>query len=406
MARRRTRGRHAHRLTAEQRQLDTVKPLELFFDLVFVLGFTQCTALMAAKPSWEGLAQGILVLAALWWAWVGYSWLTSVIEPEEGAVRMALFAAMAGLLVVALCVPQAFGDRAVAFAVAYAVVRGGHVTLYILVSRDDPNLLRSVSGFGISTMLAVGLLVGAAFADGAVRTTLWVLALLLDWGGPAVAGIGGWRLVPGHFAERHNLVIILALGESIVALGIAAKVDLTTGVIVAAALGIAVASALWWIYFDVVSLVTQQRLARASAGRIRNALARDSYSYLHFPMVAGIVLAALGLEETLVHLDEHLHAPTAFALLGGVALYLLAHVGLRLRNAHTVNVQRLGLALGLLVLVPVATLVPALVTLAALNVPLWAMIAYETSLYGEGRYRLRHGLVPDPAPPGLGPDQT
>jgi low temperature requirement protein LtrA len=398
--------RQVHQLTVERRELETVKPLELYFDLVFVLGFTQCTALMAAQPSWEGIARGLLVLGALWWAWVGYSWLTSVIEPEEGAVRIAFFATMAGLLVVALCVPEAFGERALAFAIAYAVVRGGHVVLYALVSRDDPDLRRSVWGLEISTPLAVGLLIGASFLDGAAQAALWVLALLIDWGGPAVFGVAGWRLVPGHFAERHNLVIIIALGESIVALGVAARVDLTTGVIVAAALGIALASALWWVYFDVVALVTQQRLARATAGRARNALARDSYSYLHFPMVAGIVLVALGLEETLVHLDEHLDAVRAAALLGGVALYLLGHVGLRLRNAHTVNVQRLVVALGLLALVPLATRVPALVTLAAVNVPLWAMIAYETSRYGEGRYRLRHGLDLDPAPPGLGPEQA
>jgi low temperature requirement protein LtrA len=155
-------------------------------------------------------------------------------------------------------------------------------------------------------------------------------------------------------------------------------------------------SALWWIYFDVVALVTARRLTLASEGGARNRLARDSYSYLHFPMVAGIVLGALGLEETLAHVDEPLDGPHAVALLGGIAVYLLAHVALRLRNAHTINVQRLGLALVLWALVPVALRTSSLTTLAGVVALLWAMIAYETATYDEGRYRLRHGLEADP----------
>jgi low temperature requirement protein LtrA len=216
------------------------------------------------------------------------------------------------------------------------------------------------------------------------------------WGGPALIGAAGWRLVPAHFAERHNLVIILALGESIVALGVGVQVDLSAPVITAAVLGIGLASALWWIYFDVVALVTERRLTQSTEGRERNALARDSYSYLHFPMVAGIVLGALGLEATLAHVDEPLDAEHAFALLGGVAIYLLAHVALRLRNAHTVNVQRLVVALALFALIPLALEVTALVTLAGANVLVWAMIAYETIVvYDERRYALRHGLEID-----------
>jgi low temperature requirement protein LtrA len=341
----------------------------------------------------------MLVVAVLWWTWTGYAWLTSVIDPEEGAVRLAMFAAMAALLVVALCVPEAFGERALAFAIAYGVVRAGHIALYLLASRDDPALRHSVVSLAISSAVGVGLLVGASFLGDGGQMALWSVALVLDYAGPAFFGVAGWRLVPAHFAERHNLVIILALGESIVALGAGAEVDLTAGVIVAAALGIALASALWWIYFDVVSLVTERRLTQSAVGRVRNTLARDSYSYLHFPMVAGIVLAALGLEETLAHLDEPLDPEHAFALLGGVAVYLLAHVALRLRNAHTVNVQRLVLALLLFALIPLALQVPSLASLSGVNVLLWAMIAYETASYGEGRYRLRHGLEPEPPPP-------
>jgi low temperature requirement protein LtrA len=383
----------ALRLSAELRQRESVKPLELFFDLVFVLGFTQCTALMAAEPTWSGIGRGILVLAVLWWSWAGYAWLTSVVEPEEGPVRIAVMAAMAGLLVVALSVPGAFGDRAFVFAIAYGVVRIGHIALFLIASRDNAGLRQSVLSLGISTAIAVGLLVGASFLDGGAKVGLWAVAIVLDWGGPAVFGVAGWRLVPAHFAERHNLVIILALGESIVALGVGADVELTERVIVAAILGIALASAVWWVYFDVVALVTERRLTRTIEGRQRNALARDSYSYLHFPMVAGIVLSALGMEETLAHVDAPLDGVHAFALFGGIAIYLLAHVVLRLRNARTVNVERLVLALVLFALIAAAVEVDALISVLALNVLVWAMIAYETIVvYDERRYRLRHGL--------------
>jgi low temperature requirement protein LtrA len=390
-------GSRSRRLSPELREGEAVKPLELFFDLVFVLGFTQCTALMTANTSWEAVAQAMLVLAMLWWAWTGYAWLTSVIDPEEGAVRIAFFVAMAGLLIVALCVPDAFGNRAFAFALAYGVVRASHIALFMLASRDDPGLRKSVLDAAISSALGVGLLIAASSFDGLAQGALWLLAIAIDWVPPAVFGIAGWRLVPAHFAERHNLVIILALGESIVVLGIGAQVDLSAGVIAAAVAGVALASGVWWTYFDVVALVTAVRLAQSAAGRARNVLALHSYSYLHFPMVAGIVLVAFGLEYTLQHVDAPLDSVHRFALLGGAAIYLLGHVALRLRNAGTVNVQRLLVALVLLALCPIALEVSSLAVLVGVNVLLWAMIAYETiRIYDERRYQLRHGLPVEP----------
>ena len=278
---------------------------------------------------------------------------------------------------------------------AYGAVRAGHVALFVLASRTDPMLRRSVVALAISTAVGVGLLVGASFVDGAAQEAFWVAAILLDWGGPAIFGLAGWRLVPGHFAERHNLIIILALGESIVGLGVGADVDLTAGVVTAAVLGVALAAAIWWTYFDVVALVTARRLVLAPEGIERNRLARNSYSYLHFPMVVGIILAAVGLEETLAGVDEVLASEFAFALLGGVSIYLLAHVALRLQNARTLNRQRLALALLLLALIPAAMHVPALATLAAVNVLFWAMIAYEHHTYDQRRWALRHGLDPE-----------
>jgi low temperature requirement protein LtrA len=208
-------------------------------------------------------------------------------------------------------------------------------------------------------------------------------------GGPYVFDAEGWKLVPEHFAERHGLIVIIALGESIVAIGIGADHALTLGIAAAAVLGVALTAAMWWIYFDIVAIVAAKRLAEAPPGRIQNEMARDSYSYLHLPMVAGIVLVALGMKKTIGHFDGHLDTVPAFALLGGLALYLIGHVSFRYRHIHTINRQRLLLALVLLILVPVATEVPALVALAVANLLIWAMIAYETRSYGEGRREVR-----------------
>jgi low temperature requirement protein LtrA len=385
---------HRPRLSAVMREGSRVTPLELFFDLVFVLALTQCTALMAEHPTWSGLAQGLLVLGVLWWAWVGYSWLTSVVDPEEGSVRIAMFVAMAALLVCALCVPEAFGDLALEFALAYGVVRVGQIALFVLASRDDPALRRSVTGLAVGTAIGVGLLVAASFFDGLAQGALWAIALLLDMGEPYLFGSEGWKLVPSHFAERHGLIIIIALGESIVAIGVGAdRVGVDAGVIGAAVLGIAVAAAIWWLYFDVVALVAERRLSHATEGRERNEIARDSFSYLHFPMVAGIVLVALGLKKTLEGVDDPLKTVIALALLGGAAVYLLAHVAFRWRNVHRFSTQRLICAMALVAFVPLAVELPSVVTLAILATALGVLIGFEARQFAELRERLRRQLA-------------
>ena len=368
-------------------------PLELFFDLVFVLALTQCTALMADEPTWTGVGKGMLILGVLWWAWVGYAWLTSVVEPEETLVRFAIFGAMAAMLVVSLSIPQAFGDWGLLFAVAYAIVRLGQIALFALASHDDPRLRRSlITGLAWSTVVGSGLLVAAAFADGALQGALWTLALAIDLAGPLLFGVEGWRLEPGHFAERHGLIIIIALGESIVAIGVGAEFGLDAGVVTAAVLGVAIAAALWWLYFDIVALVAERRLVNAAPGRERNAIARDSFSYLHLPMVAGIVLLALGLKTALAHVGDALHAVPPSRASAGTALYLLAHVAFRWRNVHRFSVQRLVCAIVLVALVPLAMEIPALASLAILAVLLAALIAYENVRFAELRERLRHQL--------------
>ena len=391
----------APRLSAALREDERVTPLELFFDLVFVLAITQCTALMAAHPTWQGLARGVLVLGLLWWSWVGYAWLTSVVDPEEGAVRIAIFAAMAALLVAALCVPTVFEDHgnATTFAVAYGIVRFGQIALLGIAGRDDPNLTHSVRTLAGSTAVGVSIVIAGSFAgDTRIQLAIWSVALLLDMAGPYFFGIEGWKLVPGHFAERHGLIVLIALGESIVAIGVGAEHGIDAGVIGAAILGTALAAAIWWLYFDVVAIVAARRLAQATPGRQQNAMARDSYSYLHFPMVAGIVLIALGMKKTLGHVEDPLKLVPEVALLGGTALYLLAHVASRYRLVHTLNTRRLGLAVLLVALIPLAVKVPALIVLATLVALLVALIAYETHGSGDSRNRIRHELARETTP--------
>ncbi len=380
-------------MSATLRQGETVTPLELFFDLVFVLAITQCTQLMADEPTWEGIAKGLLVLAVLWWSWIGYAWLTSVVDPEEGAVRLVIFAAMAGLLVASICVPGAFDDSALIFAVAYAVVRAAHIALFWIASEDDQDLRKSTTGLGISTAIACGVLVGASFADGALQGALWCLAIAIDIGGPYFFGAAGWKLMPEHFAERHGLIIIIALGESIVAIGAGVTGEITAGIVAASVIGIALAAAMWWAYFDVVALVATRRLASITDRRERNEAARDAYSILHLPMVAGIVLVALGMKKTIEHVDDPLKVETATALIGGFCLYLLAHVAFRWRNVHSINRRRLILGIGLLALIPVGVELPALATLSILTAIACGLIAYEAIRYAEHRDRVRHELT-------------
>ena len=369
---------------------ERVTNLELFFDLVFVFAITQVTGLMAHENTWTGVAQGMLVLSALWFAWASYAWLTNTINPEEGTVRLAIFAIMAALLVASLAVPHAFGDDGVTFGVAYLFVRAMHLVLYGTAARGDGTLWPVVRNLAPSMLGASGLILAAGFTDGTLQYALWGVALAIEIAGPYIRGVDGWRLHPGHFAERHGLIIIIAIGESVVAVGAGVTGQaLTLSVIAAAILGIAIAAALWWAYFDVVALVAERRLAaRQGAERARNA--RDSYTFLHLPMVAGIILFALGMKKTLTHVDAPLSAVSAFALCGGIALYLLGHIAFRLRNVGTVNKQRAVTVAVLAALIPVAHRLDALPALTVVAAACCGLIAYEAIRFREVRARVRH----------------
>jgi low temperature requirement protein LtrA len=367
----------------------SVTPLELFFDLVFVLAITQVTAMMADDPTWKGLARGLLVLGALWWAWAAYAWLTNTIDPDEGGARLAVIAAMAGMLVVALAVPGVFNENALEFAIAYTFVRVMQLVLYAR-SAPDTSVYQAVLRMSPTSAIACALLIGASFTDGATQGAIWAVALLIDYTGVLIGRGRGWTVHPGHFAERHGLIIIIALGESIVALGIGASssAELEGTEIAAAVLGTIVAAALWWIYFDVTALVAERRLKQAT-GQERAELARDSYSYLHLPLVTGIVLLALGVKKTLEYTDKPLDTIPAVALCGGVGLYLLAQVARRARAMRTFGVHRFVAALLAFALIPVALELDALITLALLAVLTSTLVAYEYWRFRESRARLR-----------------
>jgi low temperature requirement protein LtrA len=367
-----------------------VTPLELFFDLVLVFAITQVTGFISHDATWTRLLEGLAILAVLWFAWEAFVWLANSAASDEGAVRVVLLSTMGALLVASLAVPQAFGDDALIFGVAYFVVRVLHIGAYVIVSREDPQLRRVVLRLATTILPAAALLVVAGVVDDTARTVCWIGALAVDYGGLMARGVEGWRVEATHFAERHRLIIIIALGESIVSLGVGAGgLDLDAGVVAGALLGVAVAASMWWAYFDFVALVAARRLRGAPPDeRVR--IARDSFTYLHLPMVAGIVLFALGAKKTLAHVDEHLAAVPAVALCGGVALYLLALSVFKRRNIGSFNYPRLVAASALVGLAPIATAIPALLALGLVAAVGVALVAYEFVAYAEARDRIRH----------------
>jgi low temperature requirement protein LtrA len=366
-----------------------VTPLELFFDLVFVFAFTQVTTVLSDDPTWSGLGHGLLILAALWWVWAAYAWLTNTVDPDRGAVWGAMLVAMAAMFVAALAVPEAFGRHGVVFGIAFLLAGAMHLTLYALGARDDRELLAAILRTAPSALAGAALIVAAGFVDGTLRPMLWLAALAVGFVGPLLGGMGGWRVQPAHFIERHGLIVIIAIGESLIAIGLGARgTELDTGAIVAAVLGLIVVASFWLAYFDFFPIRVQQLLANRT-GTQRTALARDVYTYLHLPMVAGIVLFAFAMETTLAHVGDELDTIPAVGLCGGPALYLSAYVGLRWRVSRTLGRGRLIAAVACALLVPVAVVVPALVALAVVAAVWVALHAYEIIWWREARAEAR-----------------
>jgi low temperature requirement protein LtrA len=365
-----------------------VAPLELFFDLVFVFAITQVTALMSRHPTWTGLGQGMLVLSALWWAWAAYAWLTNYVAAEEDRERLLMLAVMGAFLVTALAAPEAFDEHALEFAIAYAAARWLHIFIFA-EANEDIDAGQAIRRLARTAVPAPALLIVAAFLDGAAQALVWAVALSMDFLGPYVFGVRGFRVSPGHFAERFSLIVIIALGESIVAIGTGLHGELGLDTIGAALLGLVLAFGIWWAYFDVVALVSERHF-REAEGMSRLRLARDSYSYLHLPMIAGIVLIALGVKKTVGDVDEPLKTIPAIALFGGVALYYAGHLGFRLRNVGTINRPRSVALLLCLALIPLGKQFDAIAALALAAAVTSGVIAYEAVRYAEARHRIRH----------------
>jgi low temperature requirement protein LtrA len=390
------------RPTDEQHRVTT---LELFFDLVFVFAFTQVTALMAANPTAVGAVRGLVILALLWWAWCSYAWLGNQAQADEGVVRGTLIVAMAAMFVVALAIPESFADlegglfAPFVLAACYAVVRIAHLVCYWLAAGDDSGLRRQLLVTAVPVVPAVALLVVGGAVGPPYQTLFWAGALLVDYSGIWLTGTTGWRVhSAAHFAERHQLIMIVALGESLVAIGVGVAEKAISGwVIVGATLGVALSVSLWWLYFDVVAQVAERALAH-SRGDDRVRLARDSYTYLHFPIVISIIYIALGLKKVLEYVadtDHHdltdaLTGAPLVALYGGVAVYLLGHVAFRKRNVGTWNPHRTIAAVLLLALLALAWQLPAIAALGLVTGVLVALVAYELVRFAAARDEVRH----------------
>ena len=397
-------GRQLMRQDQEQA---TVTSLELFFDLVFVFALTQVTAFMADELSWQGILRGALVLMLLWWAWTAYAWLANIASTEERSIQLAILAGMAAMFVLALCIPEAFDDLPgglqgpVVLAVCYLIFRAMHLVMYMILSREDAEFRKQVLRFAFSVAVSTALLLLASQFEGWQQTGLWTLALLADYVGTALGGFRGWRLPsPGHFSERHGLIIIIALGESIVAIGVGvAKEPITWVIIAASMLGLVLSSALWWAYFDVSALLGEHALATEPA-ETRARLARNAYSFAHLPLMLGIVLGAFGLNEVLLYVSDSSHhsltdpLPTVAlaALVGGVVTYLLGHVIFKWLTVHTLSVVRLAAAGVLLLSIPLIAGLPALVQLAIVTVIVVCAVLIESLVFAESRRKIRAEL--------------
>jgi low temperature requirement protein LtrA len=374
-----------------------VTPLELFFDLVFVFGFTQVTTVLSDNPTWSGLGHGLLILAALWWAWAAYAWLTNTVDPGDGAVLGAMLVAMAAMFVAALAVPDAFGRHGVLFGVAFLIVNVMHLTLYALAARGDRELLEAILRVAPSALIGALLILAAGFAQGGLKPMLWLAAIVIGFFGPLLGGMSGWRVQPAHFVERHGLIVIIAIGESLIAIGLGERRSgLTSGVIVAAVLGFVVATSFWLAYFDFFPIRARQMLTDRS-GTQRTAFARDVYTYLHLPMIAGIIVFAFAMKTTLAHVRGELDTIPALGLCGGPALYLFAYVALRVRVSGTLGGGRLIAAVACTLLFPVALVVPALVALSLVAVVWIALHTYEIIWWREARAQTRALRAPTSA---------
>jgi low temperature requirement protein LtrA len=380
---------------------DTATTFELFFDLVYVFAMTQVTGYMVHAHDALGVLQGLLVLALLWWTWCAYAWLGNQARADTGVVRAAMSVAMAALFIVALTIPEAWDDAEgglygpLVLVGAYLIVRCVHLTVYGVAARGDPGLRRQLAISWGPTLAGAVLLIAGVLLGGQLQTVFFAGALVVDWGGIYFTSReGNWRIHSApHWTERHGLFIILAIGESVVAIGVgAAGQPISTPLLAAGVLGVMAALCLWWLYFDVISRAAERRL-REAQGQARVRMAIEAYTYGHFPIVAGIIVGAVGVEGVLAHAGDG--KPLGFfyaaTLYGGFALYLAGHLLFKQRMYASLSVPRLVMVVVLLLALPAAAFLPPLVGLAGLVLLLMVLIGLETRRYAA----LRAGVRPD-----------
>lgn len=376
-----------------------VTPAELFFDLVFVYAITQVTALMATAPSPTRVVGAMVVLALLWWCWCCFAWLGNVVRADSGALFAVLVTVMAVVLIVSLAVPEVLADAPggipapLLFVLCYGAVRVLHLVSYRLASPGDAALHATLRRTALISVLPplVLLLAGCAFS-GRPQLLLWLGAVAVDYGGIYLTGSSGWRVnSPGHFAERHGLIVIIALGESIVAMGVGvADFPLTYAVLGASAAGLLLAAGLWRLYFRQLGEAAEHRLG-GLADDERTRFARDVYTFLHLPLVAGVVLCALGMKKVLTQiadtghygLAEPLHGVVAWSLTGGVGVFLLGAAAIVLRTSGRRPTALLVGGVCCLAAGPLVGLVPALAALAVLATVTTVLVALHGRL-GRG----------------------
>jgi low temperature requirement protein LtrA len=368
---------------------------EIFFDLVLIFALTRVTSFIAASPSFLRLLQGLLLLLLLWWSWSAYTWLANQARADRGVIRAGGLVAMAAIFVAAMVMPDAWQtegvmvDAPVTLALAYVVVRVVYLALYLYLylytAIDDRRLRIQLLLSAIPQSLAwIALILGALLGPTG-QTVLWAVALVIDFGGGRLASaLSGWALrSPSHFAERHSLVLIIALGESLISIGAGAGTAVTSRpVLVAALLGLTSSVCLWWLYFENVAPAAGRALARAPTER-RPEIAREAYTLVHLPLVTGVIYLAFGIEEALAAAalryvpGAPLSWPAATAMYGGVALYLAGRAAFLRLTVGSATPAQLVAAAAALALLPAVRSVPALAALGLITVLLVGLVALE-----------------------------
>jgi low temperature requirement protein LtrA len=386
--------RHFRRRREGEEQKSTT--LELFFDLVFVFAITQLSHTLLLHLSVSGAAKTLFLLLVVWWGWSYTTWMTNFLDPDSTLVRVALLVVMLASLLMAIAIPEAFGQRAALFAVAYVLLQVGRNAFVVAVC-PPRSAVRNTFACILAWSVASGALyVTGGLLSGGPRVGVWLAALAIDFAGPVVlyrvpgrprVTTTDWTIDSGHFAERFQLFIIIALGESIVITGAtASELDIDLARATAIAVAFIGTAALWWLYFSYVAEIAARRLTLAGD---RGRLARDAYTYLHLPIVAGIIVTAVGDEIVIAHPGASLHTPELVALAGGPILYLAGHLLFRLRMAGSVSGRRLSAAAAIAVCGVLGRALPALAVAALIAAVLVALIVAETA---AGHRRRGRGL--------------